>query len=172
MSDEALLKEYFKFDEADLFANRSGTLTEKQRKRLADNALFSKKVFLIAGCVLFAIAIVPSIVLFFVKAPAFFLIIWSLIWIPVWSFIGIKVIRMGRPDKKDFELKSVEGRVNIVKDENYNLNTKRNDVDYELHIGGVTFDVEPDLADIMMQGDSYAVYYIQGTKDILSAEKV
>jgi hypothetical protein len=41
-----------------------------------------------------------------------------------------------------------------------------------LHIGRVTFDVESDLADIMRQGDTYAIYYLKGIKEIISAEKI
>jgi hypothetical protein len=171
MIDEELQK-YFDFDEADRFANRSGVLTGKQRKRLEGEARFSRKVFLIAGIVIFGIAILPSIILLFAKIPVTFLIIWSIVWIPTWSFIGIKVIRIGIPKKTDFDLKCVEGKVNIIREDNYNTTTKRNETDYELHIGRVTFDVDSDLADIMMQGDSYAIYYIEGTKDILSVEKI
>ncbi len=166
------LQKYFDFDEADLFANRSGVLTGKQRKRLEGEAQFAGKVFLIAGIVIFGIAILPSIILFFAKIPVTFLIVWSIVWIPTWSFVGIKVIRIGSPKKTDFDLKCVEGKVNIIREENYNVTTKRNETDYELHIDRVTFDVDSDLADIMMQGDTYAIYYIEGTKDILSAEKI
>jgi hypothetical protein len=171
MIDEELQK-YFDLDEADLFANRSGVLTGKQRKRLEGEARFSRKVFLIAGIVIFGIALLPSIILLFAKVPVTFLIIWSILWIPTWSFIGIKVIRIGSPKKTDFDLKCVEGKVNIIREDNYNTTTKRNETDYELHIGRVTFDVDSDLADIMMQGDTYAIYYIEGTKDILSVEKI
>jgi hypothetical protein len=79
---------------------------------------------------------------------------------------------MGSPKKTDSDLKSVEGKVNIIKEENFNATTKRNETDYELHIGGVTFDVDSDLADIMIQGDTYAIYYMEETKSILSAEKI
>ncbi len=166
------LQKYFDFDEADLFANRSGVLTGKQRKRLEGETQFAGKAFLIAGIVILGIAILPSTILFFVKVPVSFLVIWSIIWIPVWGFVGITVIRMGSPKKTDFDLKCVEGKVNIIREDNYNVTTKRNETDYELHIGKVAFDVDGDLADIMIQGDAYTIYYIEGTKDILSAEKM
>jgi len=171
MIDKELHK-YFDFDEADLFANRSGVLTDKQRKRLEGDSKFTSKAFLIAGIIMFGIAILPSIIMFFTKVQVMFLIIWSIVWIPIWSFIGIKAIHIGRPEKKDFELKSVEGKVNIIKEEGYNYTTKRNEIKYELHVGGVTFDVGSGLADIIMQADTYAIYYLEGTKRILSAEKI
>jgi len=74
---------------------------------------------------------------------------------------------IGRPDPKGFQLKSVEGDANIVREEHYHQSSERREVDYELHIGGVTFDVDSGLADIIMQGDTCAVYYIEGTKEIV-----
>jgi len=166
------LQKYFGFDEADLFANRSGVLTSKQRKRLEGDAQFAKKFFLIIGIVLFGIAVLPSIIMFFTKASTDFLIVWSSLWIPIWSFFGIVVIRMGSKNKTDFVLKSVEGTINIIKEDNYNYTTKQATTDYEMHVGGVAFDVESDLTDIMMQGDTCAIYYLKGTKEIMSAEKI
>ncbi len=166
------LQAYFNFDEADLFANRSGVLTEKQKNRLNSNAQSTKNMFLIGGWVIVAIAILPGIILYLVGVPALFFIIWTVVWVPIWIFIGIRVMRMGRPDARDFLLKSVEGEINIVKQDEYNYTTEQREVTYELHVGGVAFDVDSDLADIMMQGDTYAIYYMDGTKEIVSAEKI
>jgi hypothetical protein len=166
------LQKHFGFDEADLFANRSGVLTSKQRKRLEGDAKFANRLFLIIGIVIFGIGILPSMILLFTKASKDFLILWSSLWIPICSFFGIIVIRLGSPKKMDFELKNVEGKINIVKEENYNYTTNQATIDYELHIGRVTFDVESDLADIMRQGDTYAIYYLKGIKEIISAEKI
>jgi len=164
------LQKYFNFDEADLFSNRSGILTTRQRKRLEGSAQFSRKVFLAAGIAILFVAVFPSVILYFSKTARLFLVIWSAVWIPVWAFIGIKVMGIGRPDPKGFQLKSVEGDANIVREEHYHQSSERREVDYELHIGGVTFDVDSGLADIIMQGDTCAVYYIEGTKEIVSAE--
>jgi hypothetical protein len=47
---------------------------------------------------------------------------------------------------------------------------------HDLHIGGVTFDVLPDLPSIMMQSDVYAAYYTEPNDDfsgkVWSAELV
>ena len=52
---------------------------------------------------------------------------------------------------------------------------------HELHIGGKKFDVDEHLADVMMQGDTYVIYYAKGSMDddddlsqddILSAELI
>ncbi len=174
--NDALLKKYFEFDEADLFANRSGSLTGKQRKRLVENDKFVRKVFLIAGIVILGIAILPSLIIWLNSRPTedksvMFLIIWSIVWIPLWTFFGVKVIRMGEPHK-DLTVTKAEGKVNVVKEESYNSSMKRTVDNYELHIGGRTFEVDSELADVIMQGDTYAVYYIGGTDEILSVEKI
>ena len=166
------LQNYFKFDEADLFANRSGSLTAKQMAQAQSDAKSTGKLGWIGGMIFFAIALLPSLILFLVKANTIFLIIWSVVWIPIWGFIGIKAISWMKPEKEDFILKCALGEVNIVKVERYNSASKSYTHDYELHLGGVTFNVASDLADIMMQGDGYAIYYLEGTKKILSAEKV
>ncbi len=170
--DDALLKKYFEFDEADLFANRSGALTDKQRTRLMEEARFARKAFLIAGIVIFAIGIVPGLIPWLTGAKREFSIIWSVVWIPIWSFLAVKVIRMGTAPKNYLKVHKAEGKVNIVKEESYNSAMKQTVDDYELHIGGKTFDVDSELADVIMQGDHYVIYYIDGTDDILSAEKI
>jgi hypothetical protein len=73
---------------------------------------------------------------------------------------GIYVIRMGRSKTNEIRLKKVEGKVNIIKQESYSGTTKQWGDYYELHIGKKTFDIESDLADIMDQGEKYAVYYV------------
>ncbi len=70
----------------------------------------------------------------------------------------------------EFPIEKVEGRVNIIKVESYSNSTHMHTEDYELHIGGKQFDCDLDLADILMQGDTYVVYYIRDTMEIMSAE--
>ena len=169
MNDD-LLRKCFNFDEADLFANRNGYLTPRQQVRLAEDEQFTKNLFLIIGYILLAAAILPYLIIWLTRAPWEFWLIWSLTWVPLWSFLGIYVIRLARPTSKSNLLKTVEGPINIVKVESYNNTTRTTSDDYELHIGGVEFDVDSELADVMMQGDTYAVYYLEGTKDIMSLE--
>jgi hypothetical protein len=45
--------------------------------------------------------------------------------------------------------------------------------DYYWNIGGVKFDVvDSDKVDILQQGDSYRVYYLDLAKEIMSLEKI
>jgi membrane protein implicated in regulation of membrane protease activity len=169
--EDALLRKYFEFDEADLLANRSGVLTGRQRTRLIENARFTRNIFLVAGSVVLCIGVLPSLILWLVKAEWMFWVIWSIVWIPLWSFFGVKVIRMGKP-QRNLTVKKAEGKVNIVREESYNTAMKQTEDDYELHIDGKTFDVDSELANVIVQGDHYAIYYVEGTNDVLSAERI
>jgi hypothetical protein len=65
-----------------------------------------------------------------------------------------------------------QGRANIVRRESYNSERHSTSVWHELHLGGHEFRVGEDMADVIMQGDEYILYYVDGTHKILSAEQV
>ena len=183
MNYDELLRKYFDFDEADLFANRNDALTPKQQTRLAEEEKLWGKISLIGGLILLSVAILPSIMIGLAVAPCIsnmcsewpsslrlFLISMVLIWMPIWGYYGIRVTRNALSTHNSSLLQKVEGSINIVKVESYNINTHAQKEDYELHVGGEEFDCDSELADIMMQGDIYAIYYIKDTKEIMSAE--
>lgn len=182
MDDDALQK-YFNFDEGDLFANRNGYLTDRQIKRLTEDEMFGNKFARILGLFLLIVALIPALVTALSIAPCLhdlcadwpqparvFPIVLIALWTPVWGYFGIRLIRSGSSIQIDTTLKKAEGPVNLVKVESYNYTTHTPTEDYELHVGGEEFDADSDLADILMQGDIYAIYYIEKTKNILSAE--
>src|SRR5512133_541358 len=93
------LMNYFKFDEADLTANKIGQLTDKQKARLRGDAKSSRKWGLIAGLFFFGIASIFPLAFF---GPCVFsgeceknlagLIaeaVAVLIWIIAWGGIGV-----------------------------------------------------------------------------------
>jgi hypothetical protein len=165
MMSQDPLDTYFDFDEADLFANRNGYLTDRQKTRMATQEQFAKRFFLGIAIFLFGVGIVPTIIVWLSNPSRTFPVIWSSLWIPTWGFFGFLVARMALSTRKAPLLKKAEGPVNIVMED-----TDSTDRDYELHVGGETFDADSELADIMMQGDVYAVYYIDGINEIVSAE--
>ncbi len=63
-----------------------------------------------------------------------------------------------KPDLSEDSLKKAQGPVNIVRQESSGEHGHFN-TGYYLHIGGKQFNVDEDLADVMVQGDVYAVYY-------------
>jgi hypothetical protein len=66
----------------------------------------------------------------------------------------------------------VEGPINIVRTERTKADSVTHSteryVTHELHIGGISFDVSPDLPNIMMQGDEFAIYYTEGNDNFSS----
>ncbi len=186
MKSEELMK-YFNFDESELDANRNGRLSEKQSIRLQKKETRAKKGSIGLGVVYLVIAILgPSIAiganfLAVKEEPGLvigFAIMFGLIWPLIWGAIGSIFVRRAF-EKMNVKVKKVRGPINIVKAirEEYNSSTKLHSEYsvHELHVGKRTFEVESEIADVMMQGDVYAVYYadinIESSEDpILSVE--
>ena len=75
--------------------------------------------------------------------------------------------------KPDFTLARVEGPVKIVGLARRSGGEKpRNIIEHELHVGEVTFSIEGDIADLIRQGASYAIYYLESSKRIVSLERL
>jgi hypothetical protein len=175
--DDQKLMDYFKFDEADLQANRNGQFSTKQAAALSEDGKEDKKYALIGGItglvvVVFGIGAIVAGLLF----PK--LLVGAFIGPFVVFFFGILAVKgfRGAFTKFQVKLQKAEGLVNIVKDERTSRHGDGSHSTYyvyEMHVGDGTFQVNSDLAGIMMQGDTYAVYYTQGSEnDILSAELI
>ncbi|HLO14500.1 MAG TPA: hypothetical protein VK206_06715 [Anaerolineales bacterium] len=86
---------------------------------------------------------------------------------------SIYIFRISRIREK-YLLKKGEGPVDIVKD-SHMVDGRRYE-HYELHVDGQTFRVASTLADLILQGDRYAIYYSQGSIsnliDILCVERL
>jgi hypothetical protein len=180
------LMNYFKFDEADLAANKIGQLTDKQKLRLQSDAKSSRKWGLIAGLFFLAIASIFPLAFF---GPCMFYgecekdlvgvivkAVGVLIWVVIWGGLGVILIK-GAFSKQAYKLKLAEGPINIVKE--VSSDSHHHEVtNYELHVGGQVFDVDSTLANFMMQGDVYAFYYLADSNnedepmEVLSAERV
>ncbi len=177
MIDQALMN-YFKFDQADLAANRKGQFTDKQKTRILQEDRSSRKWSLIGGLGLMliaAIGVAGAIGAWIADSDWGFRIGFGLgfgvIWPLIWGGIGWFVLQSSF-SKHEFKLSKVQGQVNIVRRESYSSQSHTTSVYHELHIGGHEFNVDGDLADVLMQGDEYILYYIDGTDEILSAELV
>jgi hypothetical protein len=191
--DDQKLKDYFKFDEDDLQANRNGDFSAKQKKELSSNDSNSIQrrrraagIFFILGIILFLMVIVFLIF----KGVGYFSQNGALFICPglggiAFLLASIYIFRSSFEIRQNYLIKKVEGPINIIKVErtitetgagkNAASDIRRYSV-YELHIGEKTFDVSPDLADIMMQGDTYAIYCSEGSvsnsDEILSLELI
>ena len=171
MQDQKLM-DYFEFDETDLEANRNGQFTEKQKARFASEAKSISgewRVNVVLTVILGLIGLFVALWSFRNVIGISCGIIWALV------FIGLAVRWFVVSNSKhQFQLKKAQGRINIVRQEIHGEHGHTSEY-HELHVGGQEFDVDEDLADIMMQGDEYAVYYYYIDKNdfdgkVLSAE--
>ena len=170
MSDPQLMS-LFDFDESELYANRNGRLSERQKTRLAQAESSSKGCNGILGAFLMLVALI-GLAIAVSAGPAAFRedrtaaimlgLGFGCFWPLVWGSFGLSSIRRVFA-KMEVTVKKAEGSINIVREPHsrYNSSTKMRTEEtiYELHIGGRTFEVGSSLADVMMQGSVYAVYY-------------
>jgi len=167
--------DYFK---ADLSANENGQFTEKQKERIFEEDKSNRTWSRVGGGVTLFIAAIGIFGALIAgigdQDPGFrisFGIGLGVIWPLIWGGIGVALIKNSF-SKHEFKLSKVQGQVNIVRSESYSSEHHTTSVYHELHIGGQEFNVEEDLADVMMQGDEYILYYIADSDEILSAELV
>ena len=124
MQDQKLM-DYFKFDETDLQANRSGYLSEKQK-----NDILNRKKDGLLSHVLGAIG---------VSADA---------------------------DVSKGTVRKADGPVNILA---MREGVKVRKTIHEIQMGEKMFLVDENIANVMMQGDEYILYYIGGSDSNSSA---
>jgi hypothetical protein len=152
MQDQKL-QDYFEFDEDDLQANRNGNLSEKQKKELSSDKSFTIQRRRRAAAIFLALGIF------------LWLILAGLLIFKGTGYLAQNA-RSSSTVQENYLLKKVEGPVNIIQAEREIAgNASRHHFVHELHLGGVTFDVLPDLPNIMMQGDVYAAYYTEPNDD-------
>jgi hypothetical protein len=179
--EDQQLKDYFKFDEGDLQANRSGYLSEKQkndllmrRKNFKNNGI---KYSLVCVAIGLGIIVIDWGISTARQAPH--LDPGALITAGVIFLLGLLLLYLtlasesAKTDISEDIVKKAEGPVNIIKADRTGNDTSGHITHYfayELHIGGKSFDVDKSLADMMMQNDGYAVYYDERNGKILSVE--
>lgn len=171
------LMDYFKFDQADLEANRHGQFTEKQRQRLVQEDKSSRTWSMVIGVVLVLIAAAG----FFGAVAGWigdsdwgfrigFGLGFGCIWPLIWGGLGFVLLSTSF-SKHQFMLARVQGRANIIRTESHGSDHTTH-INYELHIGGQEFNVQSSAGDVIMQGEEYILYYIADSDEILSAETV
>jgi hypothetical protein len=180
MGDQKL-KDYFKFDEGDLQANRDGNLSEKQkmillkrRKDFKNNGIKYASICVAIGLGIIVIDWGISVARQAPHADSGALITAGVV--ILLGFLMLLLTLTSESAKTDISkdmVKKAQGPVNILK-----ADRTRNDSSghiahyfaYELHIGGKAFDVDENLADVIMQNDECAVYYDDFNGKILSVE--
>jgi hypothetical protein len=168
--DNQALMDYFFFDEADLSANRSGKLSEKQAEKLTKAEKEAKGTIYIISLFLLVITLVyPFIALVIPMAQAalqgrvystvgvdlFTPGIWVLCWGIIFTLSLIGVFNNAGSLKK-IQFKQVVGPLRFV----VVGGGRGSAVEYEIHVGKVKLDVvSDDCTQLLTKGDTYAVYY-------------
>jgi len=176
MPDQQLM-EYFHFDQDDLYANQNGRFTERQRVRLTQQDQARRKLSRGLGVFMLLLGLlgpVIAVVAGLANPDSGFRISFGLgfgcLWPAVWGVVGYALVRSAFR-KRQFRVTSVRGPTNVVR-------TRTTDSDgvpgftYVLHIGDKQFGVRPRLVDVIRNGEEYILYYVDGTRDIVSAEAV
>lgn len=183
MADEKLMR-YFKFDDADLQANRDGRFSEKQKNNLLKSKNDWKKGNLTWGAVLVALGLGIAVAILainwifssvndahphldvraMITAGVFFVLLGGL---------GFLLLLAGLNSKQDTStdrVKKIEGSINL---DAFAINNS------ELHVGHKTFEIDETgmesddrLANLVIQGKEYAFYYDEVDDRILSAELI
>jgi hypothetical protein len=170
MGAEEQIRGYFSFDEANLFANRNGRFSKKQKKKLEDVDQWTNR-FLQILAALVLLGAIWSIVVTVKSSES-----WTNWILPVILLAAAGWLFSGSRNKIDETVEKAEGVVNFVKVQSKTGSVTDAEIDrttvssYEMHVGGVPFsNANPALIEFM-QGDVYAVYYTSSTRQILSAE--
>lgn len=163
------LMEHFNFDESDLHANRNGRLSVKQLETLEADEASSNAFARNVGVALVVGSLIGIAILF--RKISFDALLFGLAGCLAPILIGAFAIRLGLK-KSSYTLAESEGRVNMVIESSYSPTLRREVSTYVMHIGKAAFEVESEAAGFIMQGDRYAVYYIEETDKILSLEKI
>jgi len=162
------IQDLFHFDTADLEVNRKGDLSPKQRERLARNLGIARKWGMIFGIGLFGITIclVLSIVVIFLRSNASLeKIIWA-------GFIGFFALvtflaalySISRGFKKTKnQVEKVQGPIKITTIEKFDQDIGGQYTQSTLYVGGREFSILSELAGYVIQGDTYAVYFIRNS---------
>ena len=174
--DNTKAMEYFQFDEADLQANRNGSLTQKQEARISaelKSARARKTALAWFMFFLAAFGVLAAAVIWYIPDSSWglrigFAVGFGLVWPAVYIFMGM--IFLPSPLYTDLKLASETGRVNIVRVESRNSTTRSASSRFDLYIGNRRFVADYRIGNVLIQGDEYTVYYLPQSQKIVSME--
>lgn len=165
--DDARLRQFFKFNESDLRANRNGRLSENQGKRVKDEARAERKSARDSMMILLVIAALGLafglIIVINVSLPSARILIGGLLcllWPLGWGWKAWQAMRSAPPEREE-QVRAARGRVRVL----------RYDEDVILEVGERQFDLEKNPSGVIADGDEVIVYYLERTEEILSVEK-
>jgi hypothetical protein len=170
------LRKFYQFDDSDLFANRSGIITPKQRQRVYHQRRVVRNWARIVGLVL----IIGDLLGFYflwhnglIEADIVSILNSWTIFIPL--LMGVAAVWVSFSKEKEITLKSVEGKIEVVKIRSYGHGYHY--YEFELHCGKEKFEANSQLAETLVKGNVYVIYYFKDSANdwvtrILSMERV
>lgn len=165
--DERRLRKFFHFTEEDLLANRRGQLSERQKKRLGQQAKAEHASARSSATILFVIAVAGLAVGLTIAsiAPAsigrtLIILLMGILWPSVWAAQGLQTIRTAYALREP-RLCQVSGRAHLI---------RHTDGSHGLKIGAQEFDLDGNPSAVLVNGDEYTVHYVEATEEILSME--
>lgn len=180
MSNDLRLQQYFNFTQSDLQENRQGHITENQRAHIKANVQrYNNRILIVLGIALM-IGFISNFAIRIAAASDEFSKLFSSLPMgavgPIFATFIMVIFLIFRTQKKnEHSLLKVEGTVNFVWVESRISNKDRTGYktvkNLQMRVGGVSFNVNENLMDIINQGDNARFYYSSGG-DIVSAEFV
>jgi len=176
MPQDEKLQQYFNFTQDDLLANQQGRVTENQQEHVKGKVQnFNNRILIVLIVVfLIGLAVNSAIRTSYAVSNGFPIPLPTPMLGPV-IVITLMVVFMSVRSKKknNFSLKKVEGTVNFVWVERQVSNQDRTgyktEKSLQMRVGGVSFNVNQKLMDVINEGDTCRFYYTGGG-DIISAE--
>jgi hypothetical protein len=171
--EDQKLKEFFKFDEADLQMNRNGQFSQGQVEYLNQaNREFGRGMrrtsipFLLAAAAGIVVAILGR------SIGWGWILGWGVGWTLLWGLIGWGFIE-GSFSKRVLRLGQTKGRIKIALKEGAFDVKRHQSINWsDLVVGTKRFEVQTDLSQFITRGDEYIVYYEKGSNTIVSLEFV
>lgn len=165
--DERRLRNLFRFNEADLAANRRGHFSEKQITRLSEEAKRERKSAWGSAAILFFIAavgmaigiIIGSISPTQIGQIAMYACMGAL-WPLAWAGKAIQMI-LAANALNEPRLGFVRGLIKII---------HHGDGEYTLQVDGSEFDVDGNPSGAFDEGREYMIYFVQQTQEILTID--
>jgi hypothetical protein len=179
--DVKAFREYYEFDDDDLYANQQGRLSDRQYKTLSAQALQMKKfsktgavVALVAAAVLPCILLPVGVLTLLTQDWKTTLIAWggALLWLVVFGGAGLALLRSARAaGKTNWDVSRAAGPVELQKVERTTggQHSRTYTVTF-VKFGDSDFELDDELVGRIQAGDNIAAYFAAG--QIVSIEQL
>ena len=179
--DVKAFREYYEFDDDDLYANQRGRLSDRQYKTLTTQALQMKKfsktgsvVALVAAAFLPCILLPVSVLTLLTKDWKTTIIAWvgALVWLVLFGGVGLALLRSARAaDRTNWDVTRAAGQVELqkVKRTTGGQHSRTYSVTF-VKFGDSDFELDDELVGRIQAGDDIAVYFAAG--QIVSIEQL